>query len=80
MSVDVMIELGPRDKSLAAVAAGKLTSRVVVLHMIVQTVLTHKKTLEKNTLKVDTMIIQEKIEFSQLSSIFLVKRSNFNAK
>jgi hypothetical protein len=39
VSVDMMIQLGARDKPLPAIAAGQLGSRVVVLHMIVQAVL-----------------------------------------
>jgi hypothetical protein len=37
--VDVVVQLGAGDESLAAVAAGQLALRLVVLHVIVQAVL-----------------------------------------
>jgi hypothetical protein len=44
--VDVVVQLGACDESLAAVAAGQLALRLVVLHVIVQAVL-YKKTAVK---------------------------------
>jgi hypothetical protein len=45
--VDVVVQLGACDESLAAVAAGQLALRLVVLHVIVQAVLYKKKTAVK---------------------------------
>ena len=39
MDVDVIVELGPRDKPLSTIITGKLGVRVVMLHVIVEPVL-----------------------------------------
>ena len=39
MDVDVIVELGPRDKALSTIITGKLGVRVVMLHVIVEPVL-----------------------------------------